>query len=58
MEYEKQGDSGLYTRDYFDSLLVETRYIDSGEPDTSFAIYGKIYFSYYGINAGQFRGCT
>ena len=45
MGYEKKGYSSLFTRDYFDSLLVETRYIDSGEADTSFAVYGKKFTS-------------
>lgn len=28
-------------RDYFDSLLVEMRYIDGKKPDTSFTLYGE-----------------
>lgn len=41
MKYEIQGGSSLFTRDFFDSLLVETRYIDSKKPDTSYTVYGK-----------------
>ena len=35
------GDSNAITRDYFDSLLLECRYIDSDLPDTSFALFGE-----------------
>lgn len=33
-------DSDKITRDYFDSLLIETRYLDSVIPDTSFELFG------------------
>lgn len=36
-------DSNLITRDYFDSLLLETRYIDSDIPSTKTTIFGKEY---------------
>lgn len=36
-------DSNQITRDYFDSLLVETRYIGADLPSTEFEIWGKKY---------------
>lgn len=33
-------DSDRITRDYFDSLLIETRYLDSVVPDTSISLFG------------------
>lgn len=30
-----------WNRDYLDSLLIETRYIDAKKPDTSFLLYGE-----------------
>lgn len=33
-------DSDKITRDYFDSFLIETRYLDSVIPDTSFELFG------------------
>jgi len=42
MENEyKTGDSNQITRDYFDSLLLELRQIDSVIPDTEFELYGE-----------------
>ncbi len=35
------GDSNRITRDYLDSLLIETRYIDSDLPDTTLELYGE-----------------
>ncbi len=35
--------SDSITRDYFDSLLVETRYIDSVIPSTQFSLFGEIF---------------
>ncbi len=35
------GDSNKITRDYFDSLLIETRYLDSVIPDTTLELYGE-----------------
>lgn len=37
----KPGDSKAITRAYFDSLLVETRYIDAQLPSTEFELYGE-----------------
>jgi len=34
-------DSNKLTRDYFDSILLETRYIDSDLPDTSISLWGE-----------------
>lgn len=34
-------DSNQITRQYFDSILLETRYIDSDLPDTSIELYGE-----------------
>lgn len=36
-------DSNKITRDYFDSLLLETRYIDSDLPDTSLELFGETF---------------
>lgn len=41
MEQKRRGDSDRITREYFDSLLLEMRHIDSGKPDTSFSLFGK-----------------
>ena len=35
------GNSNVITREYFDSLLLETRYIDSDLPDISFELFGE-----------------
>jgi len=35
------GDSNRITREYFDSILIEMRHIDSVLPDTSFKLYGE-----------------
>lgn len=39
------GNSNAITRDYLDSLLIETRYIDSKTPDTKFELYGEEFAS-------------
>ena len=41
MEYT--ADSDKITRDYFDSLLLESRYIDSLLPDTKLELYGRTF---------------
>ena len=35
--------SDKITRDYFDSLLIETRYIDSVIPSTKMELYGETF---------------
>ena len=46
MEQNKRhGNSNLITREYLDSLLFETRYIDAVCPDPSFELYGKTFKS-------------
>ncbi|GHV03245.1 FMN-dependent dehydrogenase [Spirochaetia bacterium] len=42
-ENENAGDSAQITRDYFDSLLVELRYIDGVEPSTKLELYGETF---------------
>lgn len=42
---ERQGDSNAITRKYLDSLLIETRYIDSVIPDTGFELFGESFAS-------------
>ncbi|MEJ6952244.1 alpha-hydroxy acid oxidase [Natronospora cellulosivora (SeqCode)] len=37
----RPGNSNQITRDYFDSLLIELRYIDSVIPSTTFELYGE-----------------
>jgi len=34
-------DSNIITRDYFDSILLESRYIDADLPDISFELFGE-----------------
>lgn len=41
MEQNLAGNSDQITRNYFDSLLLETRHIDGKKPDTSFMLYGE-----------------
>lgn len=41
MEYSSNSDK--ITRDYFDSLLLEARYIDSGLPSTKMELYGRTF---------------
>ena len=43
MEQNLAGNSDRITREYFDSLLVEMRHIDSKKPDTSFKLYGECF---------------
>ena len=35
------GDSNLITREYLDSLLIETRYMNSGSPNLTVSLYGR-----------------
>jgi len=37
------GDSNLITREYFDSILLETRYLDSELPSTRFELFGETF---------------
>ncbi|HEY5563010.1 MAG TPA: alpha-hydroxy acid oxidase [Clostridiaceae bacterium] len=39
----KVGDSNQITREYFDSLLIELRYIDSVIPSTTLELYGEVF---------------
>lgn len=39
------GNSNKITRDYLDSLLIETRYMNSDNPDTGFTLYGETFSS-------------
>lgn len=41
MEQTFAGDSDRITREYFDSLLLEMRHIDSRKPDTTFHLFGE-----------------
>jgi 4-hydroxymandelate oxidase len=41
--YNKPWDSNLITREYFDSLLVEMRHIDSVIPSTKLELYGETF---------------
>ena len=42
---ESIGNSNLITRNYLDSLLIETRYMNSTVPDTTMELYGKKFSS-------------
>jgi isopentenyl diphosphate isomerase/L-lactate dehydrogenase-like FMN-dependent dehydrogenase len=42
-ENENGGNSAQITREYFDSLLVELRYIDAVEPSTKLELYGETF---------------
>ena len=37
-----RSDSNQITRDYFDSILLETRYWDSDLPSTKMELYGHL----------------
>jgi isopentenyl diphosphate isomerase/L-lactate dehydrogenase-like FMN-dependent dehydrogenase len=39
----KTGDANQITREYFDSLLIEMRHIDSVKPSTTLELYGEIF---------------
>ena len=41
----QNSNSNTITRTYLDSLLIETRYLNSTNPDTSFTLYGKTFSS-------------
>lgn len=45
-------DSDKITRDYLDSLLIETRYLDSVIPDTSFQLFGHRFSAAEGRQSG------
>lgn len=40
---QKAGDSNQITRDYFDSLLLETRYWDADLPDMKMELFGEVF---------------
>ena len=40
---EKKGNSNEITRQYLDSLLIETRYMNSSSPDLTMNLYGKTF---------------
>ena len=39
------GNSNTITRNYLDSLLIETRYMNSTNSDTTFTLYGETFAS-------------
>ena len=39
------GNSNRITREYLDSLLIETRYMNAVSPSTSYELYGKTFAS-------------
>lgn len=39
------GNSNRIAREYLDSLMIETRYLDSAEPDTGFGLFGEKFAS-------------
>ena len=39
----RPGDSDSFTRYYFDSLMLETRYLDSDIPSTKFELFGETF---------------
>ncbi|MCL1950783.1 MAG: alpha-hydroxy-acid oxidizing protein [Turicibacter sp.] len=43
MERKKSGNSNHITREYFDSILVEMRHIDSDIPDLTFEAFGETF---------------
>jgi len=43
MHNSNVGDSNLITREYFDSLLIEMRHIDSVLPSTKLELYGETF---------------
>ena len=42
---ERNGNSNVITREYLDSLLIETRYMNSNNPDRTMTLYGKKFAS-------------
>ena len=42
---DARGNSNAITREYLDSLLIETRYLDSVNPDPSFKLFGECFAS-------------
>lgn len=42
-ERRNAGDSNRITREYFDSILLETRLVDSGVPSTEFRLFGETF---------------
>ena len=45
MEGKRNGNSNYITREYLDSLFIETRYLDSSNPVTDFTLYGEHFSS-------------
>ena len=43
MDKSRAGDANRITREYFDSILIEMRHIDSIIPDTKFKLYGETF---------------
>ncbi|WP_167958032.1 alpha-hydroxy acid oxidase [Anaerosporobacter faecicola] len=43
MKQNQAGDANRITREYFDSLLLESRYIDSDLPSTQLQLYGETF---------------
>ena len=42
---ERNGNSNVLTREYLDSLLIETRYMNSDNPDRTMTLYGRKFAS-------------
>ncbi len=61
MAEQRRGDSNKITRDYLDSLLLETRYIGSTLPDTTMTLFGERFATPVMLSAfshlDKFYGC-